>query len=111
MYLFSQVLAATIDESTCTEGRCAADIPQLAVVISNFLGIAAGLAGMVAVVVIIMGGFKYIVARGDPKATQAAQQTITWAVVGLAFLVIAFLVLRLIEEITGVQVTRFAITD
>jgi hypothetical protein len=40
-------------------------------------------AGMVAVLVVIWGGFKYLTAQGDEKAVGAARGTITGAVIGL----------------------------
>jgi hypothetical protein len=95
-------------EITETEG--AADISQLNVVVSNFLAVAAGIAGMIAVVMIILGGFKYITSQGDPKGTQAARQTITWAIAGLALLIVGFFLLLLIQEVTGVNITTFNIS-
>jgi hypothetical protein len=100
--------AATLTES-CVEGRCAADIPEIGTVVANFLGIAAAIGGMLAVGFIILGGFKYIMARGDMKATQQARSTVMWAVLGLVFLVLAFLVLQLIETVTGAPVTQFSV--
>jgi len=58
---------------------------------------------------LIVGGFKYLTSGGDQKATASAQQTLTFAVVGLVLLVLAFLVFRLIEQFTGVNVTNFVI--
>lgn len=107
---FFQVQAATLVEKCDSQGQhCAADIPQLTTILQNFLGIAATLAGMLAVVTIIIGGFKYIIAHGDPKGVASAKSTITWAVAGLFFLVLAYLVLALIKQVTGVDVTRFSV--
>ena len=47
------------------------------------------LAGMVALVFLIWGGIRYMTARGDPKATDAARSTITSAVVGLLVILFA----------------------
>jgi len=41
------------------------------------------LAGMLAVLIIIWGGFKFMTAQGDEKATSSARGTITGAVIGL----------------------------
>jgi hypothetical protein len=63
--------------------------------------------GFLAFIAIIIGGFKYIMARGDPKAVSSAQSTITWAVVGLGIIIVAWLVLVAIQQLTGAQVTIF----
>jgi len=41
------------------------------------------LAGMIALLFLIWGGIRYMTSRGDPKAHEAARNTITSAVVGL----------------------------
>lgn len=60
-------------------------------------------------VMLLIGGFKYLTAGGDQKATASAQQTITYAVIGIVLLVLAFVIFKLIEYFTGVPVTRFEI--
>lgn len=55
----------------------------------------------------IFAGIKYMNAGGDPKAVQSAQQTMTWAIVGILLLSVAWLLLIIIEQFTGAQVTQF----
>lgn len=100
--LFTAYAQAPIDPE-------AADFSGLETVVSNFLGLATALGGMLAVVMLFIGGFKYITSRGDPKGVDAARNTITWAIVGLVLIVVAYLVLRLIRDFTGVDVTIFRI--
>ena len=88
------------------------DVPQLAdlnTIFANILGVAARLAGLAALIMILMGGFKYLTSGGDPKATEQAKHTLTWAIFGLAALVGSWFILRLIESITGVKVSEFNI--
>lgn len=67
-------------------------------------------AGIVLFVFLLVGGFKYITSGGDPKAIDAAQKTITYAIGGLIVILLSFLVLVLIGNITGVtSVTEFNI--
>ncbi len=61
-------------------------------------------------VMMIMGGMKFLLSGGDPKAIQAAKGTITWAIAGLAFFALSFTILLLIEAFTGVQVRVFKLT-
>ncbi|MBI2594224.1 hypothetical protein HYW39_00840 [Candidatus Curtissbacteria bacterium] len=81
----------------------------LETVFSNFLGFVAGLAGIFAFLAIIVGGFKYITAEGDPKATASARATVTWAILGLVALILAWLFLQFIGVFSGIDVTIFKI--
>ena len=56
-------------------------------IISKLLPYIFTIAGMVALVFLIWGGIRYMTARGDPKAADAARNTITSAVVGLLIIV------------------------
>lgn len=76
---------------------------------SNIIQISVYLVGLAAFVVFIGGGIKYITSGGDPKATQQAQQTITMSLAGLFLLAAAWLLLKFIENFTGVKVTIFQI--
>lgn len=78
-------------------------------VFENVVQIVLGLAGIVLFIMIIVGGFKYITAGGDPKGMEGAKKTLTYAIGGMVFLALGFLILRLIEQFTGVTVTQFRI--
>lgn len=78
-------------------------------IIIQILNIAVRLAGIVVFIMLIIGGFRYLTSGGDPKATESAQKTITWAIFGLALILVSWFILRFIEEFTGVKVTQFAI--
>lgn len=49
--------------------------------------------GIVSVIMIIIGGFKYILSTGDPSKVNSAKNTILYAIVGLAIAVSAQLIL------------------
>lgn len=44
----------------------------------------------ITLLVIVIAGLRYIIARGDPQATAQARETITYAVVGLIITLAAF---------------------
>lgn len=75
----------------------------------NLLGVITTLAGIALAVMLVVGGFKLIFAGGDKQKIQSARQTFTTAIIGLALMVVAWFVLLLIQEFTGIQVTRFEI--
>lgn len=63
--------------------------------------------GFLAFLALIYSGFKYITARGDPKAIASAQSTIVWALIGFILIIVAWLVLVFISSFTDVDVTNF----
>ena len=54
------------------------------------------IAGLIALIFIIQGGYMWIVSAGDPARVKQAQGTLTWAVIGLIFILIIFSVLRVV---------------
>ncbi|MCH7541700.1 hypothetical protein IH981_02915 [Patescibacteria group bacterium] len=84
-----------------------AEIDELNDVVQNLLGVVATIAGFLAFAALLFGGFRYIVAQGDPKQISAARSTISWALIGLSLIIVAWLVLLFFEQFTGIQVTRF----
>lgn len=47
------------------------------------------LTGAISIIMIMVGGFRYIVSGGDSTATKAAKDTILYAVIGLAIAIFA----------------------
>lgn len=76
---------------------------------AQVIRISVALAFMALLVMLVWAGIKFLTSGGEPKALQSATQTITWALLGMLFLIIAWLVLQLIEAFTGVKVTVFGI--
>jgi hypothetical protein len=87
-----------------------ATIKGFEAIFNNVVSISLGLGGIVLFVLLLSGGFKYITAGGDPKAIEGAKKTITYAIAGIVLLALAFLIIRLIEQITGAPVTQFVIS-
>ena len=90
-------------------GKEPANFADLVVIVERILNIAIRLAGIAAFVMLIVGGFQYLTAGGDPKKTQAASSTITYAILGLIIVIAAWFILLFIEKFTGVKVTEFNI--
>lgn len=84
-------------------GEKVATIKGLEAIFSNILSIALTLAGIVLFIMLLVGGFRYLTSGGDPKAKEAAQGTLTQAIAGLVILLLAFVILRFIAFITGVE--------
>jgi glucose uptake protein GlcU len=86
-----------------------AKISDLSGLFGRVVGFALGFAGIVLFLLLIVGGFKYITSGGDPKAVEGAKKTLTYAIGGLIVILLSYLILVLISNITGVDVTNFNI--
>jgi len=65
-------------------------------VISLIINIMIYIAGIIAVIVIVMSGIKFASSRGDSGATKKAQATLFHAVIGLVIVVMAFAIVNFV---------------
>ena len=86
-----------------------ARIGDLQEVFEGLIGVIIGFAGIVFFLILLVGGFKYMTAGSDPKAMESAKKTLTVAIGGMVLLALSYLVLVIIEELTGAPVTEFSI--
>jgi len=86
-----------------------AQLSDLQDVFGNVVGVALGFAGVVLFIMLLVGGFRYITAGGDPKGVEGAKKTLTYAIGGMVLIALSFLIIRFIEEFTGAPVTEFRI--
>ncbi|MDP3994377.1 MAG: hypothetical protein Q8P91_00915 [bacterium] len=93
------------------EPNIPAQLVDLEEVFKNVVNVVLGFAGLAFFVLLLVGGFKFMTAGGDPKAIDSARKTLTSAVAGLLIVILAYLVLVFIEKITGVDLTKFRIVN
>lgn len=86
-----------------------ATISDLGFLFERVVGYILGFAGIVLFILLLLGGFKYITSGGDPKAVEGAKKTLTYAIGGLVVILLSFLILVIIEDLTGAKVTNFNI--
>jgi len=72
-------------------------------IFQNVLNIVVRLAGIAVLIFIIIGGFQYLTAGGDPKKSESAKNTITYAILGLVLLILAWFILKFIQTFTGIK--------
>lgn len=87
-----------------------ATLQDLEKVFSSLVASLLALGGIVLFLMLLNGGFKYLTSGGDPKATEGAQKTLTYAIGGLALLAGSYMILYIIKTFTGADVTNFVIT-
>lgn len=61
-------------------------------------------AAIIAFVFLVMGGVKWITSGGDKEGTQAAQKTITAALVGLVIVFAAWAIIKLVETFFNIEI-------
>jgi len=80
-------------------------------VFSNVVNVAVALAGIIFLIMLLVGGLNLITAGSEAPKAEAAKKTITYAIYGFVFVALSFLVLQLIKNFTGVDVTQFKIVQ
>lgn len=97
-------------ENYCKLSSSAPDVLTincLFVAAQNIINAALAFSGVVAIMLIIYSGIKYISSRGNQEAIEGARKTLTFALIGLIIIMFAFIFLRLIAFFTGVDVEQF----
>ncbi len=84
-----------------------AQLSELPTYFGNVLQAMIPLIGFLSFIMILAGGFKILTSGGDPKGMAGGKQTITLAVAGIALAIVSWLVLVLVKNVTGVDVTQF----
>ncbi len=64
--------------------------------ISNIVNILIFVIGMVAVIMLIVGGFRYVFSQGNEKAVQGAKDTILYSIIGIIVAVLAFAIVNFV---------------
>lgn len=60
-------------------------------------------AGAVAVLFLIIGGFRYVVSTGNAEQVEGAKKTILYAILGLIIIFIAVVLVQLVQQYLGVK--------
>ncbi len=67
-------------------------------IIIRIIEILLAIAGLIAVIFLIVGGFRYITAGGNEEASESAKKTITNAIIGIVIIILAFVIVRVISN-------------
>lgn len=74
---------------------------DLETIFSNIVKASIPLSGIALFLMLLMGGFKLITSGSDPKKAQSAKNTITFALIGITLVAMAYLILVIISNLTG----------
>ncbi len=81
-----------------------ASFSDFEIIFQNILQSILAFAGIVLFLMLLVGGYKYISAGGNPKNAEEAKLTLTYAIGGIVLVASAFLILRFIGVFTNVTI-------
>lgn len=102
----NRLLAVDIGNTPLGTGTIQSKYPDLASIVNRIIPNALTLAGILLLILLIAGGFMLIIGAGnnDPKKAQMAQAMVTDALIGFAVVFLSYLLIQLIQVITGLQI-------
>jgi hypothetical protein len=96
-------------DPNCLASGDVATFTCLESVFKNVVVALTALVGVALFVMLIIGGYGFLLSGGDQKKLEKARGTLTSAITGVVIIVIAYLILQTIHLFTGVDVTKFTI--
>ncbi|HEX8227369.1 MAG TPA: pilin [Candidatus Saccharimonadales bacterium] len=77
-----------------TGSNCGTGAPSINRTIKTIVNLLSVIGGVAAVIMIVVGGFKYIVSGGEAQSVAGAKRTIIYAVVGLVVIALSQFIVR-----------------
>lgn len=88
-------------------GSCVKDgvatLACIPIVLQNIINSLIVIAGIVAVFFIVFAGYKFAMSEGDTEKITSARKTLIYAIVGLVFIFLSFVIINVIAKFTGVE--------
>lgn len=94
----------------CVQDPGGKDVATLSCIPAIFLNIVSALlmfAGLAALAMFILGGFKLMNSAGDPKKLEGARNNFKYGIIGLAIVLSSFVAMNIISQVTGVKCINF----
>ena len=79
--------------------------PTIGSLFTSIINFALAAGGLLFFFIIIWGGIRYMLSRGDEKQLMDARQTLTNGIIGILIIVSAFAIIKLIELATGATIS------
>jgi hypothetical protein len=78
-----------------------ANLKCLEAVFANIISLLVSFAGLALFGMFLVGGFTYLTAGDNAEKAGKARQTMFWAIMGIVFMILSYIILRLIAWFTG----------
>ncbi|MBU4210823.1 hypothetical protein KKC08_03170 [Patescibacteria group bacterium] len=116
IFIFLLPTSISAQTTQAWTGRCVATFDNEVATIQgieclfyNILQVITFIAGLVFFFMFIANGFKYLFSSSDQKQLAVIQSSLAMTVLGIIGVIASWLILRLIENFTGLKVTEFRI--
>ncbi|MBI4835816.1 MAG: hypothetical protein HY817_00995 [Candidatus Abawacabacteria bacterium] len=83
-----------------------ANNPQLEPLIVQIINFFLGFVGLIAFLMLVYGGFRYLASAGDPEMTKKGKQTIMYAVIGVVVIALSYAATNTLIAGIGPQVSE-----
>ncbi len=87
----------------CINDRGIATLRCVPIALSAIISYAMIFSGIVAVFFIVLSGIKFMTSGGDPEKVSGSRKTMTFAILGLGLILLSFVALKIVSNLTGVQ--------
>jgi type IV secretion system pilin len=89
----NSVITDGLNQACGTACNTGSTLPQI---LGNVADTLIFIIGAVSVIMIIVGGLRYVISNGDPKNASAAKDTILYAVIGVVVSIAAFAIVKFV---------------
>lgn len=84
------------DAGSCDDGSGSSADDRVSGITEKVINVFSFIVGVAAVIMIMIGGFRYVTSNGDSGSITAAKNTILYAVIGLVIVAMAQLIVRFV---------------
>lgn len=91
------------DQGTGVVYKGVPSIGCLAQIVVSVINFAFVFLGAAAIIYLLFGAIKFVISRGDQKALQSARNTMTYAVIGVVFILLSYAIIAAISKALGLD--------
>lgn len=91
-----------LDLTSCSTANGVVTLDCVGPIIASIIFWLLTFAGIVALIFVIFGGFKFLTSGGEKEKVEGARKTLTWSIVGLILILSSFMIVRLVGQVTGI---------
>lgn len=95
------VYADAKSEACAAIDGCDGGTSSVQTLIKNIINVLSAIGGIIAVIMVIIGGFKFVTSGGDSNASASARNTIIYALVGLVIIAFAQIIVQFVLQRIG----------
>lgn len=103
MDLFTSSWDACLYPAEGASNTGVASLSCIWIVLQNVVNASLVLAAVIAVFLIVFSGVQYITSGGDKEKVDSARKRLTFAIIGLIFIFLSFVIINFIAQFTGVD--------